>query len=235
MARTRRLDNLRDDVYSLSDDEGAVDRHPAASVTRYLNQGGTLLWDTIVEARGREMCRKATPQTITTTASTTNYALNTDFYLLISVWHKDADGGSYPLEPLELGTEPELRETDSTTGRPYVYELRRDTIEILPAHDADLSIQVDYVPVWTDLVNDSDTANGVNGWEDFMVYYAVQQMAIRDERFQLASAMDGRMGEIQDRIRRLAPQRDRHRAKRVVDVRGPKAMLGGLIWRGVRG
>lgn len=234
MARTRRLDALRADVYSLSDDESATDRHPAASVTRYLNQGGTLLWDALIEARGREMCRAPTPQTITTTANTTNYALNSAFYLLVSVWLNDSAGGSFQLEPLELGVEPALREADAATGRPYAYELRRDTIEILPAHDAGLSIQVDYVPVWTDLVNDSDTANGVNGWEDFMVYYAVQQMALRDERFQLASAMDARMGEMADRIRRLLPQRDRHRAKRVKDIRGPKAMLGGYIWRGAR-
>jgi hypothetical protein len=228
MARTRRLDDMRADARKRADCESATDRHPDADVTRYINQGGAALWDLLIEIRGREFCRAATPTSITTTANTTVYNLAADFYTLISVWLNVADD-RYPLEPLQTPEEPWLRDAD-VVDRPTHYELRRDQIAILPVHSAGLTIQVDYVPAWTDLSADGDTANGVNGWEDYIVDYAAQRMAVKDEELGLAQRLDADMAMLAERVRKLAPKRDMFRAKRVRDVRGPRAMRGGGRW-----
>ncbi len=231
MARTRSGLALIDDAYDRSDNIGAIARHPRVNVLRYVNQGGAELWDLLIEARGPEFWR-ATAHEITTTADTTSYALNTAFYMLVSVHVKDAnDEGNEPLIPFSTQEEPFLRdESNGSDGFPTHYQLRRssagaDTISVLPEHDANLTIVVDYVPVFTDLTDASDSYfYGVNGWEEYIVAYAAHKMAVKDEEFQLASVLVDEMKSIRARIMKLAPKRDMHRARRVKDVRGPRWM-----------
>lgn len=232
MARTRTLTLMRADAYKRSDNEGtdASDgRHPTADVTRYINQGCAELWDLLIEARGADYYRAATPQTITTTEDTSSYALEAGFYLLISVRIAETGGG--PLVPFTSQEEPELRDDLGSTGWPTHYQLRRsaatssqNTICLLPTHDAGLSIVVEYVPSFTDLSADGDLFDGINGWEEYAVCYAARCMATKDEEWQLVQALDRDMARLADRIKKLAPKRDMHRARRVTDVRGPRAM-----------
>lgn len=228
MARSRRLDALRADAYKRADVESSDNRHPAADVTRYLNQGGAALRDLIMDVRGREFFRKLTPQTITTTANTTNYALSSDFYLLLSV--RRVNNGGEMLEPFSVMEEAELRDPANVQAFPCFYELRQATIELLPLHSAGTTIIVDYVPTFTDLVADSDVLEGFDGWEDYVVDYAARRMLVKDEELAHAAAVERDMVVTAQRIQALAPKRDLFRARRVRDVRGQKMRLGGRRW-----
>lgn len=122
-----------------------------------------------------------------------------------------------------------LRLDGTSAGtRPLFYQLRRTTagankLAVLPEHEAGLSIVVDYVPAFTDLTDASNsTFDGINGWEEYAVAFAARCMAVKDEAWQLAQAMEGEMARLKQRILRLAPKRDMHRARRVKDVRGPQ-------------
>ncbi len=229
-ARTRSGADLIDDAYKRADLESATDRHPRASVLRYVNQGGAELWDLLIEARGPEYFR-ATPQTITTTTETTSYALNPSFYMLISARWEDEAGFGDPLVPFDGQEEPALRDRQlNVTGYPSNYQLRRtvpgtDSLEVLPEHRADLSIIVEYVPCFTDLTDASSSYfYGVNGWEEYIVDYAARKMATKDEEWPLVRELDADMAMLRKRILNLAPKRDMHRARRVKDVRGPLMM-----------
>lgn len=215
--KTRRFDDLRADAYKRSDNEGATDRHPAADVGRYINQGRAERYDLMVDARGRQYFRKNPPQLITTLSTTTRYALNADFYRLISVRRK-CDAPDL-LEPFRAEVEPDLR---YVSGMPWPthYELQNGYIELLPAHQAGVCIVVDYVPVITDLTADGDLNDCGNGWDEYEVCFAARCMAVKDEEWDLVRALDADMARMKERISKLAPNVDSFRIERVKDVRG---------------
>lgn len=217
MARSRRLDDLRTDAYKRSDNEGATDRHPPADVTRYINQGRAERYDLMVEARGRQYFRKNPAQKITTLSTATRYALNPDFYRLISV--RRACDAPALLYPFRAEDEPDLRMVSGFPWPEY-YELQNGFIELLPAHAAGVCIVVDYVPVITDLVADADQTDGINGWEEYEIDFAARCMASKDEEWELVRSIDADMARMKDRIAKLAPTQDTFRAERVKDVRG---------------
>ncbi len=98
-----------------------------------------------------------------------------------------------------------LREPGATVEKPTHYELQPGHVELLPLHRGGLSVICDYVPVFTDLADSSlSTFDGINGWEQYPVYYAAREMLMHD-------------GETADG---LAPKRDAFRAERVKNVRG---------------
>lgn len=232
MARNRSGQDLINDSYKRSDNESATDRHPRTDVLRYVNQGGAELWDLLIEARGPEFYQGA-PQSITTTANTTSYALETTFYMLVSVYLDGTTGG--PLKPFSTQEEPMLRNASSVGEAPLYYQLRRsaagaNTIVILPAHSAGLTIKVNWVPAFTDLTDSSGSNfEGVNGWEEYIVAFAARCMAVKDEEWPLAKELENEMARLRARIMKLAPKRDMHRARRVKDVRG--AQVGFPLWR----
>lgn len=225
MARTRTLSQMREEAYRRADCEGAYERHPAADVDRDLNQGGTALWDALIAARGEEYFAAST--TVTTTADTSSYALSSGVYLLIAV-RLDETGG-YPLIRFSSHEEAALRESDSSSGRPTHYQLRRSvagvsSLVVLPEHSANLSLEVRYVPAFTDMVENTDTFDGLNGWEDYPIDFAARKMAMRDEDFELADRLERDMDRTMARVNALAGKRDMHQARRVRDIRGPQTV-----------
>lgn len=218
MARTRTGAELIDDAYLRADLVGATSRHPRASVLRYVNQGAARLYGLLIDARGRAFYAKKPAQTITTTASTTRYALASDFLRLSAVRYSGP--GGFLLEPFTAQDEPMLREPGITAAKPTHYELQPGYLELLPLHPAGLSIIVDYVPTFTDLTDGSTTFDGINGWEEYASAYAASRMLDRDDEAGQAASCERFMAGLEAQIAKLAPHRDAFRAERVRNVRG---------------
>jgi len=217
MARTRSGEDLINAAYHRADLEGATDRHPRDVVLRYVNQGATELYDQLVEARGRAYFRVTAP-TITTLAATSRYPLPAALYRLISI--RVSGQGGYCLTPFTPQDEPYLREPSATAAKPTHYELQPGYVELLPLHSAGSAIIVDYVPVFTDLTDTAaSTFDGINGWEDYIVYFAAREMFIHDGELGEAGVQDKAMQAMAMRIGKLAPHRDAFRAERVKNVR----------------
>lgn len=221
--RGRTLANLRDDARKRADVEALDDRHPDADITRYINQGGAALRDLLIEARGRSYFRKATPQTITTT-NATQYALNADFLRLISV--RISMPGGYTLDPFTPQDEPALREPNISAAYPTHYELQPAYIELLPVTGGGSTVIVEYVPTFTDLSSDSDTLEGYDGWEEYVVDFAAKCIATKDAEWDLVRELKADMMLVAQRISKLAPGRDAFRAERVKNVRTGGIWLG---------
>lgn len=228
MARTRTLSQLREEAYRRADCEGAYDRHVQADVDRDINQGASAFWDEMIAVCGGDFLQ--TTGSITTTASTSSYsldALSPRFYMLLAVRLNET--GGYPLRKFNTHEEAALREADSSNGRPTHYQLRRTgagalSLVVLPEHSAGLTLSLNYVPGWVDLVDDDDTFDGVNGWEEYIVAYAAQKMAKRDGESELVAECEADMTKALSRIKRVIPKRDSHEARRVRDVRGPSTV-----------
>lgn len=227
MARTRTGAELIDDSYLRADLVAATDRFPRTEVLRYANQGGAALYDLLIEARGRAYYAVKPPQTITTTASTSRYALEDDFYRLSGV--RVSGAGGYTLTPFTTQDEPWLREPGVTTAKPTHYELQPGYIELLPLHSANQSVVVDYVPHFTDLADDTAGFDGINGWEEYIVDFAACCMLTKEDELTLVRAIQQDMAKLEMRISKLAPGRDAFRAERAKNVR---TVAGLGRWRG---
>ncbi len=226
MARSRELQDLRDDARKRADVESAEDRFPDDEVDRYVNQGCAELYDLLIEARGRTYYRAETPWEFDTATGTTRYTddFPEDFYRLIGV--RVSDGSSTrPLAGLQPQEEAYLR-TPSVGGFwPTHYELQADALLVLPSPQAGLTVTMDYIPACPLLSDDVSTFDGINGWEEYAVCFAARCIALKDEEYELAQVLAGEMQRLSGRIAKLAPHRDAFRAERVQDVR----RLGG--WR----
>lgn len=220
MGRSRLLEDVIEDVYKRADAEGATDRFPRAEVVRYINQGRAALRDEIIKARGRSFCRKPGGEEFETTANTSVYDLPEDFYQLISV--RVAEAGGDNLEPFTPLDEPDLRAEGASTDWPSHYELQEATIELLPLHQANQTIRLEYIPVLVDVEDDEDEVEGYNGWEDFIVDYAALKMIEKDDEPRVKADLRQSLKDMKLRIAELAPKRDRFKAERTRDVRGSR-------------
>lgn len=220
MARAPTLSLLEAEARKRADVESFDARHPSSDVRRYLNQGGTELRDIIIDVRGRSHFRKFPGHTIVTDGVNTRFALPTDFLRLISA--RVAGSGGYTLSNFTTEEEPELRDPGlSGCSSPTHYDYQPGYLEILPLPTAGVTIVVDYIPLYTDLVNDDDTlSEAFNGWEEYVIVFAARCIAVKDELWELKRALDAELARLTARIQKLAAGRDAFRAERVKDVRG---------------
>jgi hypothetical protein len=134
--------------------------------------------------------------------------------------------GGFCLDPFSPQDEPVLREPGASSSKPTNYELQPGYVELLPWHTAGLSVVVDYVPVFTDLTDVStSTFDGINGWEQYVVYFAAREMYSKDDESGKVQEQNAAMAAMAARIANLAPKRDAFRAERVKNIRGTATMF----------
>jgi len=230
MARTATLLEMRNRAYQRGGFENATARFPTAEVNALINESIADLWDQVLRARGFD--KYETTTTVTTSAGTSTYALSWMFYELLGVSINPGSGlRSYPLERFMALERPELADTSvPRTGYPYYYKLLGDNIELLPIPQGAYSVELRYIPAATRLVSDSDTFDGINGWEEWVVVDVVRKMATKERDWEFVAALQGDLSRLAERIRTLAGARDRAGKQRVVDVRGRGRWLGRRRW-----
>lgn len=89
------------------------------------------------------------------------------------------------------------------------------TIGIMPASDSAYAYAVWYLPSWTDLTTDTHVFNGLEGWEDWVVYNCVVDLAMADNdmanTFAIANtqrdAAEKRMVADANKVQRAGPIR----------------------------
>lgn len=94
--------------------------------------------------------------------------------------------------------QPELGSTSAGTIPEAWANITTDTLAILPAPGYAVPYRVFYLPVLADLSSDSDTFNGVEGWEDRVIAGACLRCISRDqhaEAYQLLTAEYARYWE----------------------------------------
>lgn len=212
--RTRSLANLIEDVRKRADVEGAEERHTDADITRYINQGYAALRDLLTEVMGRRYFRAK--EDVSVVRGQSEYPLNVAFQSLLLVRIVDAPGEE--LQPLQPHDEVWIREGLSATSRPTHYDLTAGNIEFLPTPQTDITIRLEYIPILSDLSDPAQTLDGVNGWEDYVVYFAAAEIAAKDDERGAKADCERDMANLEVRIRK-GSKRDRFRAERVKDAR----------------
>lgn len=245
------------DVTGTSPDEFINDPEALGMVDR----SATALYDLLIKARGEEYY--LSEQTITLNplqAIPTLYALNQDFYQLVNV-HVQAQGftGFVTIEPFMEREVAQLK-TLSIIGTAFPqstrYRLRgaqatpafppttvpSALIEFLPAPKVVFNAFVRYIPtcvraaVGATLTNPDVFYDGVNGWEEFVIWDVAAKMVIKEERDPGPYLMQRAM--VEKRIETLAGARNAGEPERVVDTRdwmrrraaGPMVGMRRRLW-----
>lgn len=190
-----------------------------AEINYLINTGLNEVYDLLVQARSQEYKRGA--YNITTVAGQSAYGLPADFYNLISV---DIQYGSNLIVSAKPYAEFERNMFRWMPGwqltAPVYYRLLAGNINFIPIPTGAFPVTLNYYPTYTTLVNDTDTFDGVSGWEDYAIWYAVACCRAKrwpNEQPTFALQMKA---ELATRIKGLAAMRDAGTAERVHDVTG---------------
>lgn len=191
MARTETLANLRTASRRRAD---VVNSNfvTDAEVNDYVNASISSLYDLLASAHSADYYESHVPYTFTTTSNEEHYALPADFYSLSRI--QQNCGGVWR----------DLHEymPDEASGSEPV--------------ESGLQMRIYYIPVCTKLVLDSDTFDGINGWEEYVIIDTAIKIRIKEDTD--TSALERQLANVVNRILNLRSKRDRQRTTRIVDA-----------------
>jgi hypothetical protein len=227
MARAVRLDQLRTDARLYADQRhgGATPFVSDTELDRLINLKLAELYDRIVAAGGHEYYANEHPLSVN--SGQARYTLPSLFYRMLSVTLEWADRDHEVVRDLaHLQLASDYRNWSTwCSWSPKAYRLRGGNLEFFPTPTSAVTARLQYVPVFSDLEEDSDTFDGVNGWEKLVaVGVAIEMRIIEQNDYADLQAL---YAEQLERIEAMAADRDNH-PKQVIDAY-PEAE-GSRIW-----
>jgi hypothetical protein len=222
MARTCTLAQLRTRSLQRADHEND-NFIPPAEANDMVNQSLTALYDLLVRS-SKDYYVSPTPFTITILTSVDSYALPTDFYKLRGVDLQLTGGGGanwVTVRPFNFNERNRYNYQPvpwNTLGVSQVrYHLTGSLIKFIPfpTNQAGI-IRVWYIPACPLLVADSDTYDGVNGWDEWVVADVARKIKVKEETD--TTALDQTLATLTQRVTAMSVTRDMDRPARSVDV-----------------
>ena len=179
-----------------------------SELTRLINLQLGELYDLLVSARGHEFY--AADSTLSIVAGTASYNLPADFYELLALNLEWSPTDVEPVSPLNHQQDIWKLANYSYSWDRWshkAYRLRGSQIDMYPTPRTAVTARLYYVPAFSDLSADSDTFDGVNGWEKLVSLGAAIEMLEIEE-----AGSGSRLQPIYDRqyerIESLAADRD---------------------------
>lgn len=214
MPKTRKLSEMRLGARRLSDMVGSTFISDD-ELTEIVNRHCQALYDLLLEVRGQLYFGKG--YDITCYSDQTVYDLPHDFYQLVGSPIISSGGKFYQLKTWEENERARLLNLNNSYPSDARYRLVAGKIEIIPSPQTSWTLKLRYVPTFTKLVDDSDTFDGINGWEEWVELNSAIDMLAKEESD--TSIRQAQLMKVEARIRRLAPVRDAANPPRIVDTR----------------
>lgn len=219
MARTVTLLELRTQARQRADMEN-TQYVSDAEVNSYINSSIAELYDLLVQAFEDYYISSAT---ITLVAGTDVYTLPNDFYKVLGV---DLDTSTNFQNSITLraynfaerNRNSFYGQVQSAQITDLQYHIQGPSIRFIPNPVQAGFVNLWYVPAATKLVADIDTFDGVNGYEEFIVWDVAMKLKTKEESDVSIEMMEKQ--RIIKRIQEAASQRDIGEPWRVTDVYG---------------
>lgn len=216
MAKTATLAQLRTRIRERADIEDSG-FFPDSLLNNFINRSIERLYDILVGAYGADYYVSTTPHTINIVSGTKVYDLPATFYKVSGVDLRNGDD-PIPLEPFMFAernryTNYYRRVNRDVTG--FKYRIVGNQIWFTNPTSNEV-VDVWYQPSFTDLSSDSDTFDGINGWEEWVVIDCAIKCRVREE----GETQDLRVDllKIETQIKEMAKTRDVGAPERVVDT-----------------
>jgi len=194
----------------------AKDRADLANSTRvstaqwneYINKSKDNLYDLLVAAYGNDYYMKIPPYDLTIVAGTDTYSLPTDHYKTALVEYKMGTDNYYTLKKFALSTKNRFPAPLPLRGSydQFRYKEMDDKIIFYPTPSSGCTVRIWYVPLATNLVSDSDTIRGFNGWEEYIII-DVAIKALRNEESDTID-LERDLKRVSDRLIEMAETRN---------------------------
>ncbi len=161
-----------------------------------------------------------TTSTHTVTAGNTSFAVPADFYKLRGVDRQIGSSNDfYALLKFNFSERNwrNRRLNRTLFGQSNVnYRLVGNNVELVPNDHAAGTYKLWYVPAYTTLSSDSDTLDGVNGWEEYIVVDACIKCLEKEESS--TTSFERQKTRLERRIEEMASMRDIEQPERVTDT-----------------
>ena len=178
---------------------------------RYINSAAKELYEILI-LKGLQYT--TTTDTISLNGTDDTYDLPSNFFKLVGVDH-NINNETYPME--EYTFQNRNLYNQQNTQRYLRYRLvGEDMIRFNPKPNAQ-EITIWYDPVLATLSDDTDTLNGVNGWEEYVIVRSALWAKVKEESETGDLKQD--IAFLRDRIETAAENRDLGPAGQVTDVR----------------
>lgn len=207
---TKTLLQLRTEVLQRANLENSDNFATSAEVNGLINDSVKAWRDLIIENRGQDFFTADTNFPLT---GATGYVLPSDFYQALSIFYQDGDT-LLPLQPFSLVDLPRLSNIQGNV--PVAYRLLNTEITFLPFTASGYTVQVSYVPFFTDLALDADTLEVYNGWSEWIVLDAAMKLLEKESTD--TSQLAARLQRTEERLLSQIQSRDRSFPETVVDV-----------------
>lgn len=99
---------------------------------------------------------------------------------------------------------------------PIEYRLIKNTIKLLPEQSSNGNYRLWYVPSFTRLADDSDTVDGVNGWEDYIIIKAAIYALTKEETD--TTVLQAALAQLRERIENMSQNRDAGLPEKITDI-----------------
>lgn len=186
-----------------------------AELNNYINASIDELYDLLIASRGENYYVKS--YSFTTSINVDSYALPADFLKLMGVDYVTSTTQAITLKAFRWQERNRFREPFyNTRNYNLMYQVRGDNLVFIPTPNGSQQIKLWYIPRAMDLTSDTDSFDGINGWEEYVVIDAAIKMRVKEE-----SPVDELLLAKQDmkaRILAASSGRDSGEPARVVDT-----------------
>jgi len=208
------LSSLRDQARKRADMENSS-FWTDAQVNTAINASLKRLYNFLVSTFNDEYY--VTSEDISSVAGQGTYSLNASFFKLLGI---DVGNGASPTQWFSLEkfafAERNTRRDHTWAIHDYRYRLWGSTVKVIPTPPGGLTFRVWYIPAMTELSADGDTADGVSGFEEWVVLDVAMKMLRSEESDTAELAAD--KAEMEQHIKEMASPRDANSPASVVDV-----------------
>lgn len=196
----------------------------------YINASVKELYDLLIDTRGENYYIDSA--SFSTVSGTSNYDLPVDFLKLMGVDWVLQNNIAYNIKPFQwqernIYTNPVWFTGYSGNVR---YQLRGNSISLTPTPTGSAqNIRVWYIPKCPELASDSDTFDGINGWEEYAIIDAAIKMRVKEES-PVQELMMAKQ-EMKTRIQQASKGRDSSEPPKVTDTESTGSGNRFMTWR----
>lgn len=188
-----------------------------AQWNEYINKSKDALYDLLISAYADEYYIKTPAYVFSLVSGTLAYALPTDFYKMISVYLKT---GTDYFALNKFSNQRRNRNNyfpyrTELIGFRYDYRVSGENILFDPLPTTTDQIELNYIPLATNLAADIDTLKGFNGWEE----YIILDVAIKAMRKEESDTQDLErdLMRITERLEKMSDSRDIGHPSKIID------------------
>lgn len=197
----------------------------------YINASMKELYDLMISAYGNDYFASVTPTVITTVAGQQFYDLPADFYKMLGVDLVLGANRIVKLKPFQFNERDKYQMDgywSAVVGNDGPrYKITANKIQFAPTSSGAYTIHLWYVPLPPELVNNTDQANTLNGWEEYIILDVC--IKAKNKLDLDPSAFIIQKKEIKERIEKMKEDRDAGMSFRVSDV-NPHTTLAWEPW-----